>query len=517
MADKLKKKYRLSKIFKRAMALFIIVIINFNSYAAVVSSNDGSAFITKAEFDALVNDFNSRIEDYEKSIDAKIDGAIAEYLAGLATASSYIMEDLIKIAKENNSNNLKFFRWKAPRAVMHTNDVSAAFYISDSCGCSTTEAGRRGYVIMNNSAAYNGSISYVRYTNFEGNTTGYTSSYYYATFPFGTYDSTNNLVTGNTYDWYLNSINRYRLHYDLTVSGPNFFGWPGTTFTGTISANHPTEVLVDFSTGNTAYQPGSKSANAITNWLNKNWPAAHTITHTWTKQADDTANSFLDYNFATQIEGGTYAVADAYKDYYSSEQQKTVPIQKDQPDSSTSNGALSGVQYAIRNYESATDTTGTDVLRRTYNNLTFKWKYNGTKVYNLNWANLVNSFYSTYFNTPYYKYYGIPICKPNKMTGDITFKLKFSNTQVSSVYPAFTYQINDVKFSNGDLPSASNVLYNETVPQGNSSYTKEITITKDTVKDTTNGDYLYIKIQPSVANQIVSVDTEGDILITIEA
>ena len=85
MADKSRKKHRLSKIFKRAMALFIIVMINFNSYAAVVSSNDGSAFITKAEFDALVNDFNSRIEDYEKSIDAKIDGAIAEYLAGLAT------------------------------------------------------------------------------------------------------------------------------------------------------------------------------------------------------------------------------------------------------------------------------------------------------------------------------------------------------------------------------------------------------------------------------------------------
>ena len=88
MADKINKnKHRLSRVFKRALALFIIVIINFNSFSAVVSSNDGSAFITKAEFDALVNDFNSRIEDYEKSIDAKIDGAIAEYLAGLATSS----------------------------------------------------------------------------------------------------------------------------------------------------------------------------------------------------------------------------------------------------------------------------------------------------------------------------------------------------------------------------------------------------------------------------------------------
>ena len=109
MADKTSKikeinhKHKLlSKIFKRALALFIIVIINFNSFSAVVSSNDGSAFITKAEFDALVNDFNSRIEDYEKSIDAKIDGAIAEYLAGLATSSSINLKSLIEILSEEN-------------------------------------------------------------------------------------------------------------------------------------------------------------------------------------------------------------------------------------------------------------------------------------------------------------------------------------------------------------------------------------------------------------------------------
>ena len=97
MADKINKnRHRLSRVFKRALALFIIVIINFNSFSAVVSSNDGSAFITKAEFDALVNDFNSRIEDYEKSIDAKIDGAIAEYLAGLATSSSVNLKCLIE-------------------------------------------------------------------------------------------------------------------------------------------------------------------------------------------------------------------------------------------------------------------------------------------------------------------------------------------------------------------------------------------------------------------------------------
>ena len=54
MADKIRKKYRLGKLFKRALALFIIVIINFNSYSAVVSSNDGSAFITNELSDEMI-------------------------------------------------------------------------------------------------------------------------------------------------------------------------------------------------------------------------------------------------------------------------------------------------------------------------------------------------------------------------------------------------------------------------------------------------------------------------------
>ena len=66
--------------------LIIILCISFisNTFAAIVSDNDGSAFITKAEFEALKKNFSSQIENYNESIDKKIDGAIAAYLAGLA-------------------------------------------------------------------------------------------------------------------------------------------------------------------------------------------------------------------------------------------------------------------------------------------------------------------------------------------------------------------------------------------------------------------------------------------------
>ena len=68
---------------KKLLALFLVVLMSIESFAAVVSDNDGSAFITKAEFDSLKNNFQSQIDQYNTSIDSKIDGAIASYLAGV--------------------------------------------------------------------------------------------------------------------------------------------------------------------------------------------------------------------------------------------------------------------------------------------------------------------------------------------------------------------------------------------------------------------------------------------------
>ena len=68
---------------KRMVALSLVLLLSIDSFAAVVSDNDGSAFITKAEFDSLKNNFQSQIDQYNSSIDSKIDGAIASYLAGI--------------------------------------------------------------------------------------------------------------------------------------------------------------------------------------------------------------------------------------------------------------------------------------------------------------------------------------------------------------------------------------------------------------------------------------------------
>ena len=68
----------------KVFSVLLICIYNLCANATVVSDNDGAAFITKAEFDSLKNEFQVMIDSYNSQIDAKIDAAIASYLAGLS-------------------------------------------------------------------------------------------------------------------------------------------------------------------------------------------------------------------------------------------------------------------------------------------------------------------------------------------------------------------------------------------------------------------------------------------------
>ena len=76
-----------SRFIKRRLALVVVLLLSIESFAAVVGDNDGAAFITKAEFDSMKNDFQSQLDRYNSSLDNKIDGAIATYLAGAKVTS----------------------------------------------------------------------------------------------------------------------------------------------------------------------------------------------------------------------------------------------------------------------------------------------------------------------------------------------------------------------------------------------------------------------------------------------
>ena len=91
------------------IAVLLIFILSINCFAVAVSDNDGSAFITKAEFDSLKNNFQSQIDQYNSSIDAKIDAAIAAYLAGITVESKVEQVNLLEKMEGSIGKNKKIY------------------------------------------------------------------------------------------------------------------------------------------------------------------------------------------------------------------------------------------------------------------------------------------------------------------------------------------------------------------------------------------------------------------------
>ncbi|MBO6119945.1 MAG: hypothetical protein J6P02_05715 [Lachnospiraceae bacterium] len=112
-----------TRIVKKLLALFLVVLMSIESFGAVVSDNDGSAFITKAEFDSLKNDFQSQIDQYNTSIDAKIDGAIASYLAGITVSNVEIIPNIY-----SSLNNTKEIRWYSNSAYQANGNSKTDFW-----------------------------------------------------------------------------------------------------------------------------------------------------------------------------------------------------------------------------------------------------------------------------------------------------------------------------------------------------------------------------------------------------
>ena len=75
---------------KKIIIAFILLITMLSSdlMAAVVTDNDGAAFITKAEYDSLKNDFQVRLDEFNSQIDNKLNDAIATYLSGIKSGGA---------------------------------------------------------------------------------------------------------------------------------------------------------------------------------------------------------------------------------------------------------------------------------------------------------------------------------------------------------------------------------------------------------------------------------------------
>ena len=96
---------------KKALCLIFAFLLSIESFAAVVSDNDGSAFITKSEFDSLKNNFQSELDSYNTRIDSKIDDAIVQYLTGIKINSK--PRDFYSVFVGTNGSSPKFY-WNLP-------------------------------------------------------------------------------------------------------------------------------------------------------------------------------------------------------------------------------------------------------------------------------------------------------------------------------------------------------------------------------------------------------------------
>lgn len=89
------------KIIKSIISINLVIIMTITSFAGIVSDSDGTAFTTKQEFENLKKDFERQISDYNDSIDKKIDGAVASYLAGAQAAPKVILKSLLNKINED--------------------------------------------------------------------------------------------------------------------------------------------------------------------------------------------------------------------------------------------------------------------------------------------------------------------------------------------------------------------------------------------------------------------------------
>lgn len=100
-----------TRLLKRLVALSLVLLFSIESFAALVGDNDGAAFITKAEFDSLKNTFQAEIDRYNSSLDNKIDGAIAHYVAGVRVTTNQLLTNKYNSIELMTGQKLSNLKW----------------------------------------------------------------------------------------------------------------------------------------------------------------------------------------------------------------------------------------------------------------------------------------------------------------------------------------------------------------------------------------------------------------------
>ena len=193
------------RLFSFVLAcMFFTNFVNKIHFAAVVSDNDGAAFITKAEFDSLNNTFQAQLNKYNTEIDNKIDGAISSYLSGVKVGQTDMLYNNLETLQKNYN-----VYWSSQTDGLVTTRVPYGAEYQINIGSRGTEYG--GSAARCAQGVYNVTGSFVKFPiitkETEGTTTRYVINYWEERKPWLTYCGFF-LYNGDTWDsWPSGNIN----------------------------------------------------------------------------------------------------------------------------------------------------------------------------------------------------------------------------------------------------------------------------------------------------------------------
>ena len=247
------------KLLKKILVFCLVISFSYESFAAVVSDNDGAAFITKAEFDSMKQIFQQEIDKFNINIDNKIESAIAGYLSGVKNAKETYLDSMLNKVNalaedyylDSSSNKVKYgYRTMARTYNTPTTQkpvgAKTAFFISrgDIAG-----SDRTGYARFGLTNATRTGMGYVDIPS----GTGARKPGIYFSFsetPEGEYYSDSSIDT-YTYLFYVGGAAR-------TVTA-------GNTATNTTNAEYSTFTIENFKNQRTDWSIGSGNATFIWN------------------------------------------------------------------------------------------------------------------------------------------------------------------------------------------------------------------------------------------------------------
>ena len=394
---------------KKLVCLMLALVFICNiSIAAVVSDNDGAAFITKAEFDSLKNTFQAQLNEINTQIDTKIDNAVAAYITG---AKQDKQSDLTSILNKINQGfvDSKTLDWPKSQKgsyykyFINLGMMAGPWYIQ-SC--------------QSQIQYLTGDINNPKWKTV-GSSSGYGIYYYGTKTTDGYYVMTN----------YTNSMSYSSLMGVWTTAGGGF----NASTTG-ISLQNKTYTNAD----NVAF------ANSNDTWTFTLGGTSQTINVTKSFGIDDTfIVPTLNYVTGNQLirDDDSNNVDDDV--YFLEASNLNVPGQ------TLVDATTDHLGYEIRKWESGNDTGTTLVSWTTTTNTNTKLRLYHHKYTTIKRNQILNDAATKAASVNVFYYNGLPIFKNIDKKGKVELKLKFSNSSGRQT----VFRIKKSAFDNQALPT----------------------------------------------------------------